>query len=91
MNTIDILTDNIIDAVDDCIHNGYSHLATQKIIEGMKPIITIWNAAADELRIIRDTAEGDGEGGLIVEIRWAQLTRIETALAAMKGETNDAN
>ena len=44
-----------------------------------------WNAAVNELRIIRYTArdDNDGECEMTVEITWAQLARIEVAIKAM--------
>ena len=56
-------------------------------VREMAAIIVEWNAAVNELRIIRYTArdDNDGECEMTVEITWAQLARIEVAIKAMGG------
>ena len=66
-------------AIDDA-----PYLAHQPFFD---PIIEAWNAAVNELRIIRYTArdDNDGECEMTVAITWAQLARIEAVIKAMNG------
>ena len=61
------------------------HLQTRDTTEAA--IVKEWNAAVNELRIIRYTArdDNDGECEMTVEITWVQLARIEVAIKAMGG------
>ncbi len=65
----------------------YDHDLGDSINTQLAAIIEPWNAALNELRIIRYIAQddNDGECEMTVAITWAQQARIEAAIKAMKG------
>jgi len=87
MCTIKELLEELMDDVDHAIASGIPYSEDTYVIAARAAIAKPWNAALNELRIIRYTEkeDNDGECDLTVAITWAQEARIEATIAAMKG------
>ena len=83
--TIEERLDYVCRYAGGCADNGMLVSEWSPHLPQYQDIIATWNIAVDELRIIRDEAMDDGEGGLTVAIGWDQLTQIETIIAKMEG------